>query len=200
MKRIATLTRILVLAGCCGITLAAQRGETQQHGESGDRTTLWKLGNFVILAGIAGYFIYKKGGPFFAGRTAEIRRGLTEAARLKAEAEARYAEVERRLADLGAQVGSLRQQAHQESEAEGDRLRRETERELKNIQTQTEQEISTAVKAARQELRAYSAELAVGLAAGKIRARLTPEADGVLVASMVHDLGNRFPGQPGRAS
>jgi F0F1-type ATP synthase membrane subunit b/b' len=71
---------------------------------------------------------------------------------------------------------------------------------LKKIQAQTEQEISTAVKAARHELRAYSAELAVGLAAGKIRARMTPEADGVLVASMVHDLGNRFPGQPGRAS
>jgi F-type H+-transporting ATPase subunit b len=200
LKRIATLTRILVLAGACGIALAAQHGETQQHGESGDRTTLWKLGNFVILAGIAGYFIYRKGGAFFAGRTAEIRRGLTEAARIKTEAEVRYAEVERRLAGLGAQVESLRQQAHEESGAEGERLRRETERELKKIQAQTEQEISMAVKAARQELRAYSAELAVGLAAGKIRARLTPEADGALVASMVHDLGNRFPGQPGRAS
>ncbi|MGC9971830.1 MAG: hypothetical protein ABSE56_14710 [Bryobacteraceae bacterium] len=200
MKRIATLARILVLAGCCGIALAAQHGETQQHGESGDRTTLWKFANFVILAGVAGYFLYKKGGAFFVGRTAEIQRGLKEAARLKMEAEARYADMERRLADLGAQVESLRQQAHEESGAEGERLRRETGRELKRIQAQAEQEISAAVKAARQELRAYSAELAVGLAAGKIRARMTPEADGVLVASMVHELENRFPGQPGRAS
>jgi F-type H+-transporting ATPase subunit b len=194
LKRIATLTRLLVLTGACAVPLAAQ------HGESGDRTTLWKSGNFLILAGVAGYFLYKKGGAFFAGRTAEIQRGLTEAARLKMEAEARYADMERRLADLGAQVESLRQQAHEESGAEGERLRQETERELRNIQAQAEQEISAAVKAARHELRAYSAELAVGLAAGKIRARLTPEADGVLVASMVHELENRFSGQPGRAS
>lgn len=200
MKRIATLARLLVLAGACALLLAAQPGEAEPQGESGHDVTLWKLGNFVLLAGVAGYFIYRKGGAFFAGRTAEIRRGLAEAATIKAEAEARYAEVERRLAELGAQVESLRQQAHQESGAEGERLRLETGRELKRIQEQAEQEISAAVKAARQELRVYSAELAVGLAAGKIRARLTPEADGVLVASMVQDLGNRFPGQPGRAS
>lgn len=194
MKRTGAFARLLVLAGACAVPLAAQ------HGESADRTTLWKGANFVILAGVAGYFIYKKGGAFFAGRTAEIQRGLTEAARLKAEAEARYAEMDRRLAELGAQVETLRQQARQESGTEGERLRQETGRELKRIQAQSEQEAATAVKAARQELRAYSAELAVGLAAGKIRARLTQEADGALVASMVQDLGNRIPDQPGRAS
>jgi F0F1-type ATP synthase membrane subunit b/b' len=194
LKRISPLNRLLVLAGACAIPLAAQ------HGESGDRTTLWKTGNFVILAGVAGYFIYKKGGAFFAGRTAEIRRGLTEAASLKAEAEARYAEVERQLAELGTQVESLRKKALEESGAEGERLRQETERELKRIQAQAEQKISAAEKTARHEVRAYSVDLAVGLAAGKIRARMTPEADGVLVASMVHELENRFPSQPGRAS
>jgi F-type H+-transporting ATPase subunit b len=199
LKRIGALARVLVLAGACAVPLVAQHEAASQHGESSDHTTLWKFGNFIILIGAAAYFLYKRGGAFFAGRTEEIRRGLTEAAKLRAEAEARYADMERRLAGLGEEIEKLRRLAHEESGAEGERLRRATEQEMKDIQAQAQREISAAAKAARQHLRAFSAELAIGLAAGRIRARLTPEADGALVASMVHELGNRFPDQPGGA-
>ena len=194
MRRLGTLTRVLVL-GCLGaLTLAAQHGEA-----STDHTTQWKLVNFLILAVLVGYFIYKKAGGFFAGRTAEIQRGLVEAARLKAEAEERCAAMELRLANLDAEIESLRRQATEESSAAGERLRGETQRGLERIQAQVEQEIATSAKAARHQLRAYSAELAVGLAAGKIRERMTPEADSAMVASMVEELGHRNPGQPGRS-
>lgn len=192
MRRISILALLLVLAGAGA--LAAEKGELADH------TELWKFANFAILAGIAGYFIYKKGGTFFAGRTEEIQRGLAEAGKLEADSEARYAEMERRLAELGAQIETLRQQAHEESGAEGERLRQETGRELKKIQAQSEQDMSSAVKAARQQLRSDAAELAVGLAAGKIRERLTPASDGALVDSMVHELASRDAGQPGRVS
>jgi F0F1-type ATP synthase membrane subunit b/b' len=176
------------------LTLAAQHGEA-----SVDHTTQWKLVNFLILALPVGYFIYRKAGGFFAGRTAEIQRGLTEAAKLKADAEERCAAMERRLANLDAEIESLRRQATEESSAAGERLRGETRRGLERIQAQVEQEIATAAKAARHQLRAYSAELAVGLAAGKIRERMTPEADSALVASIVQELSLRNPSQPGRS-
>lgn len=207
MKRLTLLTPVLFLAGVCAIALPAQHtapaeapeGESQQHGEESDHTTLWKFANFLILAGAAGYFLYKKGGTFFAGRTAGIQRGLAEAAQLKAQAEARYADIERRLASLGAEIEALRQRAGEETGLEHARVCEETERDLRKIQAQAEQEIAATVKSARQQLRAYSAELAVGLAAGKIRARLTPETDRALVASMVREVGSRRP-DAGRVS
>lgn len=207
MKRLALFTAALYLTCTCAIALPAQHaapveapaGEAEPSGETGAHVTLWKLANFLILAGVAGYFLYKKGGGFFAGRTAGIQRGLVEAAQLKAQAEARYADMERRLAGLAVEIEALRQQAGEESGAERRRVCQDTERDLQKLQAQAEQEIAAMAKGARQQLRAYSAELAVGLAAGKIHARLTPETDRALVASLVRELGNREAGT-GRVS
>jgi F-type H+-transporting ATPase subunit b len=168
-------------------------GVAQEHqaGPGTDRTTLWKTANFILLAALLGYLAYKRGGAFFASRSAEVRRNLEDAAQLKQEAEARYAEIERRLANLAQEIEELRARARQESAAEGERLRQESERAFEKIQAQAEQEIAAAGKAARQELRAYAAGLAVDLAARKIRDRLTPDSEQALVQAMLRDLGRR---------
>jgi F-type H+-transporting ATPase subunit b len=153
-----------------------------------DHTTAWKLANFVLLAGGLGYLIYKKGGPFFHARSEQIRKGIAEAAKFKEEAQARYAQIEQRLAGLTAEIEHLRKTAREESGAEGERVRLETERNLKKIQAQAEQEMASAVKAARQELRAYSAELAIRLAEQSIRGRITAEIEDQLVASTIAEL------------
>jgi F-type H+-transporting ATPase subunit b len=167
--------------------MAAGHGGT---GESGNEL-LWNAVNFAVLAGALGYFILKKAGAFFASRNAEIRRGIEEAWRLRKDAEARYAEIEQRLGNIGADIDNLRKQAGEESAAEGDRVRAETERDMKKIQAQAEQQIAAAGKAARQELRAYAAGLAIELAEKKIRERLTPDSDNALVDAMLHDLDQR---------
>ena len=197
---------VLWAAGACALSQPAaaappQEAEKSHQAEAGaDRVVLWKLANFLLLAGALGYLIYRKGGPFFAARSQEIRRSLEEAARLKREAEARYAEIEQRLAHVAVEIENLRSQAREESTAEAERVRRQIELDLKKIQVQAEQEISAAGKAARQELLAYSAELAVRLAADRLRERLSPEADNALVASVVAELEQRFAGQVVRAS
>lgn len=193
MRRIVL---ILLFAGAAA--LAAQHGESAHGGT--DNTTLWKLLNFGMLVAGLGFLIYKKAGGFFAARSAEIRKGLVEAAKVKEDAENRYAEMERRLKAIGTEVEALRKQAREESAAESARARAETERELKKIQAQAEQEIAAAAKSARQELRAYSAELAIGLAASKIKQRLTPDTDKAIVDAMVGQIGERFTGQAVRAS
>jgi F-type H+-transporting ATPase subunit b len=155
----------------------------------------WKLVNFLLLAGVAGYFIYKKGGPFFAARNEALRRNLEEAAREKRYAEARFAEVEQRLARLGDEIERMKTKARQESEAEGERIRAEIERDLAWIREQTEREIDASAKAARLELRAYAADLAVNLAEKRIRERLTPDSEGVLLEAMLTDLQRRSDSQ-----
>jgi F-type H+-transporting ATPase subunit b len=170
--------------------LAAETGESSSAGGA-EHLAFWKLMNFLILAAVLGWAAYKFGGPFFSSRTAEIRRDIDEAARTRKQAEARFAEIEQRLKQFGAEVDRLREQARQESEAESGRVRQETERELKKIQAQAEEEIASAGKAARQQLRAYAAGLAVDLAAERLRQHVTPEADQKLLDSMVQGLENR---------
>jgi F-type H+-transporting ATPase subunit b len=148
----------------------------------------WKWANFAILAGALGYFLYKKAGAFFRSRTEAIRQGIEEADRLRREADERAAGIERRMNNLQAEIEVLRKNARDEMAAENERLRRETQAVLQKIREQAEQEISSAAKAARHEVRAHAAELAVGLAAGKIRDRLTPAADDALVASFLDNL------------
>ncbi len=185
MKR--CLPVVSIGLGIAASAMAAEHGGT---GESGNEI-LWKVANFAVLAGALGYFISKKAGAFFASRTAEIRRGIEEAWRLRKDAEARYAEIEQRLANIGADIDNLRKQAGEESAAEGERVRAETGRDMKKIQAQAEQEIAAAAKAARQELRAYAAGLAIELAERKIREQLTPDSDNALVDAMLHDLDHR---------
>jgi F-type H+-transporting ATPase subunit b len=177
---------------------AQGEGEGGGHGEKNLDT--WKWINFAILAGIVGYAIYKKGGVFFAGRTAEIRRDLEASARMKADAEARYADVERRLAKLGDDIAELKKQAQVESAAEGERIRHETERNIAKIRAQAEQDIASAATAAQQELRAHAAALAVALAQRKIGERLTPEADAALVQGMAAEIERRGAPQEARIS
>ena len=197
MKRTLSLTFAALLIA---VTLPAAE-EAKNHAEGAEDHLLpWKVANFVLLAGALGYVIYKKGGPFFAARTVSIRRGLEDAARANRDAQERYAEVERRLASLGAEIETMKTKARQESAGEGERLRAESERALQKIREQVEQEIAASAKAARQELRAYAADLAVSLAESRIRERLTPDSEGALLGAMLKDLDRRSDAQPARTS
>lgn len=187
-ERAILLLMVLLLAGAAWAQ--PEGGAHAAEAEAG-RMALWKTANFAILLALLVYLARKYGGPLFAARTAEIRRGIDEAMRLKKEAEGRYQEIETRLAQLAGEIERLRGQASQESAAEAERMRQETERALGKIQAQAEQEIAGAGKASRQELRAYAADLAVNLAAQRIRDRLTPDSEEALISTMVQDLESR---------
>ena len=186
------------LAGCLGFLLAAAVPSVCAEEHGGDSVTLWKVANFVLLAGGLGYLIHKKGGAFFGGRTREIQQALQEAARMKAEAEARAAEIERRLAGLASEVEALRSNARQETAAEAERAAARLQQEVEKIQAQAQREIASATQAARQELRGYAADLAVGLAEQQLRARMTPEVEDRLAGAAIQELGRAGEAQTGR--
>jgi len=156
--------------------------------EAGEGMELWKWANFLVLAGALGYLIGKNAGPFFDSRSQQIKKDMTEAAEARRAAEARAAEVEKRLANLEGEIAAMREGMQKEAEAERDRLSRQTADEIAKIQAHSERDIVSAGKSARLELKRYSAELALGLAEQKIRARMTPDAEDALVRSFVQDL------------
>jgi F-type H+-transporting ATPase subunit b len=193
MKRLAL---VLLLAALPAVMSAAPQerpaGEASEHaaeppGEGG-ATVIWKWANFVLLAGILGWAVKKNAGPFFAARTRQIRKEMLEADDLRLQAEARAAEVDRRLANLEVEIAALRAESAREAESETARLGRATAAEIAKIQVHAEQAIDSAGKAARMELKRYSAELAISLAEQKIRARLTPETQDALIGGFVRHL------------
>ena len=194
MKRLPV---VVVLAGLAAAGMAAAQEPTAEQraaerpseGEHGE-LELWKLANFVLLAGGLGYLIKKNAGPFFALRTKKIQQDMLQAQVQRKDAEMHAADVDRRLANLEAEIASLRAESDAEGKAETERSLQRTAAEIAKIQEHAEQEIVSAGKAARMELKGYSAELAVQLAEQKIAGRMTGEAQDNLVRGFVHDLKN----------
>ena len=186
MKRFALLLLLCVPA----MVMSAQETEAKETHEAGEEghMELWKWANFLVLAGALGYLIGKNAGPFFDARSGSIRQDMEDSLRQRQEAEARAAEVDRRLASLEADIAALRGESQREAQTETDRMARQTAAEIAKIQAHAEQEIASAGKAARMELKRYSAELAIGLAEQKIRARMTPAAQDSQVQAFVRDL------------
>jgi F-type H+-transporting ATPase subunit b len=194
MRRLAAMAALILVASA-GL-LAAQEHESEAAKEAGENPTAgehgkleaWKWVNFLILAGGLGWLAKKNAGPFFASRSRQIRKQMVEADEVRAEAERRSAEVDRKLANLKAEIEGLHREAQAEAESEGRRYQEETAADLAKIEAHAQQEIAAAGKQARLELRRYSAELALGLAGQKIRARMTPGTQAALVQKFVKDL------------
>jgi F-type H+-transporting ATPase subunit b len=190
MKRLALWTLLLglFLAGFPG-RIAAQENETgNKAGEESGSDEIWRVVNFVIMAGGVGYLIVKNAGPFFAGRSKKIREEIVQGEDARQEAERRAAEVDSRLANLEVDLAGLRAESQKEAEREVERMRQRTAAEMARVRAQAEQEIDAAGKTARGELKRYAAELAIGLAERKIRTRMNAETQDGLVAGFVHEL------------
>ena len=167
--------------------------QAQHEAETGDPWLLWKWVNFLILIGGLGYMASKHVPALFRARSEEIQQALADAAKVRKDAEAQAASIEQRFKNLEMEIENLRQTARAEAASEGERIRQETERHLARIQEQSVQEIVLMTRAARHELRKYSADLAIGLATQRIRARMTPEVEQNLVDGFLDNLRSRMP-------
>lgn len=151
-------------------------------------TIVWEILNFVILAGLLGWMAVKQGGPLLAARSKEITEGLAAGENAAAEAKARAAQVQAKLANLDKEIAALRAGAKEERDREAERIRRETQAEIARIRTQAEHEVESAGKQARLEVQRAAAVLAIELAESKVKARMSAEVQDMLVTGFVSDL------------
>lgn len=177
-----------------GETHGATHGEAAaKQGEGHEAAPMpneiwWKWANFALLAIALGYLINKHAGGFFASRTEEIRKGIEESTRTREEAEARAAEIERRVGNLSAEVDQIREQSREELARERQRVQTETEAQLRKIQAQSEAEIDAAARLASKNLKAHAAQLALELAEQQLAQRLNQPAQDELTQAFVADL------------
>lgn len=176
------MKRIAIALFLCAISLHAE------DKAAAEPSMTWKWINFAILVFGLGYLCAKLFPPFFKSRTAEIQHGIREAQAIKKDAESRAAEMERRLAALGAEIEKFKMQANAEMAQEGARIGEDTKHQIARLEQQARAEIEAAGKIARRELQAYAAKLALDLAEQRVRERLDSGADALLVNDFVKDL------------
>ncbi len=124
--------------------------------------------NFAVIAGVIVWFSRSRLPGLFRSRTDSIQKAMQEARKASDEANRRLADIEARLSKLDAEIAGMRDQAEKEAAAEEARILAAAEEDRRKIVAMAEQEIVAAAKAARRDLKAYAADLAVGLAQRQI--------------------------------
>jgi len=157
-----------------------------------ERTTeFFKWINFAIVAGVIFWLCLKKAPAFFGGRAEAIGSAISKATNAKAVADAQLREAEMRLANLQKEVVELRASAEREAAAEVERLRAATQSDAQKIAAAAKAEIEATERAARLELKALAANLAVDGAETLLAKQLTPQAQESLISNFVKSLEGR---------
>jgi F-type H+-transporting ATPase subunit b len=140
--------------------------------------------NFVIIAGLIVWASKKNLPAMFRNRTASIQKSLEEARKASEDANRRLSDVESRLSRLGDEINQMRATSEKEAAADEDARR---------IIESAGQEITAATRAARRELTAHAADLAVTLASKQIH--VDTATDQALVRRFAQQISNGTTGK-----
>jgi F-type H+-transporting ATPase subunit b len=154
-------------------------------------TEIFKWINFAIVTGLVLWVFGKLLPPVFRKKAEAISSAIASATNTKAAADAQLREAEARLANLQKEVVELRAFAERESAAEVARLRAATQSDAQKIAAAAKAEIEAAERAARMELKALAANLAVDGAETLLVKQLTPKAQESLISNFVKSLEGR---------
>jgi F-type H+-transporting ATPase subunit b len=187
--------RVLLAAGVLFMVLFAAAGvhaaEEHENPAVENATELFKWINFAIVAGVVLWLCLKKAPTFFSERASAISSAIAKSTAAKAAADAQLREAEAKLANLHKEIAELRALAERESAAEVARLRAATQGDVQKIAVAAKAEIEAAERAARLELKALAATLAVEGAESLLVKQLTPKAQESLISSFVKSLEGR---------
>jgi F-type H+-transporting ATPase subunit b len=189
ISRIFIVDCILALTFlAAGSTFGAEEG-AKATGENA--TEIFKWINFAIVVVILLWVFGKKLPPVFQKKSEMIGSAIAKATAAKAAADGRLREAESKLANLQTEVAELRAQAARESAAEVERIHAATQSDTQKIGLAAKAEIEATERAARLELKALAAKLAVEGAESLLVKQLTPTAQESLINNFVKSLDGR---------
>jgi F0F1-type ATP synthase membrane subunit b/b' len=177
-----------LLLACAAIARGAEEGASpaEQSAE-----TVFKWIHFVIVGGVLYWLFTKVLPPVIRHNADKISSAITKATATKSEAEARLKEAAVKLASLEQEVAHFRAQAQKEAAAEMDRLRAMTKLDIEKIGLAAKAEIDAAEHAARVELKALAAKLAVDRAESMVAQQMTPAIQEAMIDHFVQTVQGR---------
>src|SRR4029077_3643532 len=129
-----------------------------------------------VVAGVIVWLSLKKGPEFFGRRADAISSNIQKSTEAKKQAELQLRDAETKSQNLENEVADLRASAQRESIAEAERIGNLTVTDEQKIADAGKAEVAAAERAARLELKAFAASLAVSGAESLLQKQLTPAA------------------------
>ncbi|HOJ15538.1 MAG TPA: ATP synthase F0 subunit B [Deltaproteobacteria bacterium] len=173
--RVAPALALFVLAAA-GIALGSEGGGG--HGEGGTTKwldLLWRTVNFIILAALLWKLLADKVKKYFIERREEIAQLIEEADRAKADAQAQFAEMKKKLANVERDIEEIKTAIMGELDSEKARIIEEGRLAAERIIQQAKWTADQEVVKARKELKEQVVDMAADLASGIVTKSMTPE-------------------------
>jgi F-type H+-transporting ATPase subunit b len=182
---------VLSLAAILLFATAARAAEAAQSAAEGGSVLLFKWINFLILAVVLVWLFNKVLPAIFRRKADIISEAIAKATAAKAEAERQLKEAAVKLTRLEQEVAEFRAAAQKEAQTELERLRKLTQLDVEKTGLAAKAEIDAAERAARVELKALAAKLAVDGAESLVVKQMTPAVQDALMRSFVESLQRR---------
>lgn len=163
---------LLFLSG--SLYAAAQESQSQQQTDETaalDRVGKWKIINTAIFVAGMAWLIAKYAPSFFNARSSEIQKAIQDATGLKIQADFRYSEIDKKMANLAGEINKIRAEADLEMEREHKRIQHQTELEVERIHHSAPNEIEALRQEAAENLQLQTARLALDLAEQRLQQR-----------------------------
>lgn len=168
---------LVIVAGVGAPVFAAEGGAE----DPGWGALIAKVVNFAVLVGALVYFLKGLIVRYLKTRSETIRKDLTDAAALRATADAQLTAVRARLATLPAELDALRKLGQEELASERVRMKEATTRERGRLLERTTRDIDMQFRTARRKLLEHVAELSMARTKTRIERDITADDQARLI-------------------
>ena len=184
-----TVLTIASLLGIVGVSLAF--GSEGHQVESGVllKDFLYRCLNFAVTFGLLAYFVTKPLRKGLAGRREGIEKELAEARKAQEEAEARFAEYDRKLNEATGEIESIYAEIRHEGELEREKILANARQMAEKIKSEAQKTASHEVSRARAELQREATRMAVAIAEDLLKKNFTPQDHDRLVNEYMQKVG-----------
>ena len=181
------LIAVLLVALTCGVVFAS----TDAHTDSGVllKDFLYRVLNFAIVVAILVYFLAKPIKKGLTGRRQDIEKDLAEAKQAKADAEAKFAEYDRKLALATEEIAEIGTTIRREGELEKQKIIANAKLLAAKIEQDAEKAAELEVAKARTELQREAVTLAVSVAEQLLKKNFTKDDDARLTDEYMQKVG-----------
>ncbi len=163
----------------------------EHHADSGVllKDFLYRVLNFAIVVGILWFFLAKPLKNGLSGRTKEIEKNLAEAKKAKEEAEAKFAEYDRKLTQATEEIAEISAAIQREGELEKEKIIQNAKAAAVKIEKDAEAAVNLEISRAKEQLQREAVQLAVGLAEQLLMNNFNKDDDARLIDEYVKKVG-----------
>jgi len=138
----------------------------------------WTLINFAMFVGLLTWGLVKFAPSFFEARSLDIQKAIKDATGLKIEADFRYSEIDKQMANLPAEMERLKSEARSNMQQVHASMLEETRQDEARIRASAAAEIAALQQQGQQEVRLLAAQRAFGLAEKRLAERYASSDSG----------------------